>query len=412
MYKFVWDKDVSNNMVNNEQRLEYKDNYEPVRGNWSSLPQKEEELTPYFIFQGCDAGSNVNCELVSYDQKEQEFKVKVSGQETCHEKCSDNGTSCGRSEGGFCDSCCKWETYSCGTPENPKTCKACAKYKNNSRCMVYKFKNDEIKNVKVKYRYASPLCSEELDPIPPLPEPMDRCGKCSVVETCNSAENYKQTVCENTDCNGPKSVICCPAEPVTDPMSEDGVEFAVGNCAGTNTGSSSDLVNSSECLASRTDQMGVKNFNKNITEIGEGVEYSDASVTMTAYGIDEGMYHSQTKKPTIYILVNGAKVAEKTAVNGQNTLTLKNFKGGKISLGMSAGNYCGKGTGTSWSCGGCAHDETKPGGPGGLASCCCGCPAVCPDGYSLGSVVNPWDGWTVRNVKLKYTKKSGFQSCK
>ena len=417
MYKFVWDKDVSNNMVDKEQRLEYKDGYEPVRGNWSSLPQKEEALTPYFIFQGCDAGTNMNCELVSYDQKKQEFRVKVSGQETCHEKCSDNGTSCGSSEGGFCDGCCKWETYSCGTPENPKTCKACAKYKNNSRCMVYKFKNDKISKVTVKYRYPSPLCSNKLDQLPKQPEPMDRCGKCSVVETCNSAENYKQTVCENTDCNGPKSVICCPAQPQSDNVSTPGVTYAVGNCGGINTGSSSGAVNSSECLSLRSDIEAYKSFS--VKKIGDGVEYSEAKLSVTIAGVEEGSYYAK-KRPKISIYYNGAKKITETAVNGTRTYSLKNFKGGEIRVYMSAGNACGEGGNTGWVC--LAGGRNAPGGvgceilngrttDGGMCSCTAN-GFRCPDGSEYWGSVNPYDGWTTTDIKFSATKKSGYQSCK
>ena len=422
MYKFVWDKDVSNNMVDKEQRLEYKDNYEPVRGNWSSLPQKEEELTPYFIFQGCDAGTNMNCELVSYDQKKQEFRVKVSGQETCHEKCSDNGTSCGRSEGGFCDSCCKWETYPCPTESNPgKTCKACAKYKNNSRCMVYKFKNDKISKVTVKYRYPSPLCSNKLDTLPKQPEPLDRCGKCSVVETCNSAENYKQTVCENTDCNGPKSVICCPAQPQSDNVSTPGVTYAVANCGGINTdGSTAGDVNAGECLSLRSPLMAFKTFNKKIPVIGSkesgSVVYSDAKITLTVVGING--YKIPAK---ITIKAGNKTFYDKVPVysDGRKTYKLKGFTGGKITIGLQAGNACGEGMNAN---GLCIGRQISPGeeackliqGRYYDAGGSCGCDGAgltCPDGSTPG-IVNPYDGWKIKDVNFSATKESGYQSCK
>lgn len=244
---------------------------------------------------------------------------------------------------------------------------------------------------------------------------MDRCGECSEENTCNSSENYSQIVCTNPDCNGPKSVICCPSEGTSEELSAAGVEFSIGNCSGTNTGSCASRVNTSECLLQRTDAVaGYKDFDKTIPRVssGSGVEYSNVTVTMQVCGIDWGNYYKLTRKPMIFIKVDGKDVASQEAQNGLNTVVLENFEGGTVSLGMRAGNYCGENASDNWTCAwGGDRMPSRPGGPGGLGSCDNGQPAVCPDGYNLQNFINPYDGWTVWDVKLNYTKKSGYQSC-
>ena len=387
MYRYLWEKDLSNNMVNNDQKLEYKDGYKPEDGKWTSLPYMEEKIKPYFIFQGCDAGKDFVCNFVSYDQDKQEFTVEVTGQETCAEKCNDHGTSCGNSLGGFCNSCCDRVEYACPTEKDPtRTCKRCVKYKNNNSCMTYKLKNDRISKITVDYRYPSPLCPNKLDPVPEeIPDPVDRCGKCTIQEHCGTDENYKQLVCENTDCNGEKSIICCPATPETVNLTENGVEFAVGNCGGENTGVDSDIVNKSECLAEFTDQKGTKSFY--VPEAGDGIEYANAKLTLDVIGIQgDSMYIFKTKRPALSIDYPGYPAGGwyEQAGNGTRTFDLPGFKGGTVVIGMSAGNYCGEGTTMSWTCSsscgnrcGSSNDPYRV--TDGSRSCCQGCGPICPN---------------------------------
>ena len=164
--------------------------------------------------------------------------------------------------------------------------------------------------------------------------------------------------------------------------------------------------------------MAFKTFNKTIPVIGSkesgSVVYSDAKITLTVVGING--YKIPAK---ITIKAGNKTFYDKVPVysDGRKTYNLKGFTGGKITIGLQAGNACGEG---ETSVGNCSGRLTNPGEYGcelvqgryydAGGSCCCDSEGMtCPGAAGL---VNPYDGWKIKDVHFSSTRESGYQSCK